>query len=93
MAHSKSAQKRIRQNETHRLRNRRRKEAVKTAVRALNEAVDAGAADDAAGKLKAVYRKLDKTAAKGTIHKRTAARRKSRLARRVNRIAKAAQPG
>ena len=93
MAHSKSAQKRIRQNEVHRLRNRRRKEAVKTAVRALNDAVDAGAADDAAGKLKEVYRKLDKTAVKGTIHKRTAARRKSRLAKRVNAIAKTAQPG
>ena len=86
MAHSKSAKKRVRQNADRRLRNRRRKDALKTSVRALDEAVGAGDAEKAAEQLKVVCQRLDKTAAKGTLHKRTAARKKSRLARRVNQL-------
>ena len=88
MAHSKSAKKRVRQNAKRRLRNRRRKDAVRATVRALDEAVQAGDAKTAAEQLTDAYRKLDKTAAKGTLHKRTAARKKSRLAKRVNAMAK-----
>jgi len=39
----------------------------------------------AAGQLSEVYRQLDKVAAKGTLHRNAAARKKSRLARRANR--------
>jgi small subunit ribosomal protein S20 len=87
VAHSSSAKKRIRQNETHRLRNRRRKDAVKDAVRTYEDALSAGAADKAASALKDVYKKLDRTADQGTMHKKTAARRKSRLAKRLNKLA------
>ena len=86
MAHSKSAKKRVRQNLKRRLANRRRKDAVKASVRALDEAVQAGEAKKAADQLKDVYKRLDKTAAKRTLHKRAAARKKSRLARRVNQL-------
>jgi len=88
VAHSSSAKKRIRENAKRRLRNRRRKADVKATVRTYEQAVDAEQADAAAAALKQVYRQLDRTAAKGTIHKRTAARKKSRLARRL----KAARP-
>ena len=84
MAHSSSAKKRIRQNEKRRLRNRWRKSAVKESIRAFDDAVAAGKTDEAATQLKEVYKRLDKTAAKGTIHKKTVARKKSRLAKRLN---------
>ena len=86
MAHSNSAKKRIRQNAKRRLRNRRRKDAVKSSVRSLDEAVQAGDGEKASAQLRDVYKRLDKTAAKGTLHKRAAARKKSRLAKRVNQM-------
>ena len=87
MAHSKSARKRIRQSSTARLRNRRRKAAVKEAIRQFDTAVAEGNTDEAAEKLKLAYKRLDTIAAKGTIHKNTAARTKARLATRLNRAA------
>lgn len=84
MASSKSAKKRIRQNEVRRLRNRRRKADVKETVRGYEEALASGQADQAADQLKKVYRVLDKVATKGALHKKTVSRRKSRLAKRLN---------
>ena len=83
MAHSNSATKRIRQDEKRRLRHRWRKSAVKSSVRAFDEAVTAGTTDEAATQLRKAYKRLDKIAAKGTIHKKTAARKKSRLAKQL----------
>jgi len=87
VAHSKSAKKRNRQNIKHRLANRRRKAAVKSGVRAFTEAASAGQTERAGELLREVYKQLDKTAAKGTIHKNTAARKKSRLAKRLGKTA------
>ena len=87
MAHSKSAQKRVRQSGTARLRNRRHKAAVKEAICQFDAAVAAGSTDEAAEKLKLAYKRLDTIAAKGTIHKNAAARAKARLATRLNRAA------
>ena len=83
MAHSLSAKKRIRQNVKRRARNRWRKEQIKEAVRTFNEALRDGDKAKAAEQLKVVYQKLDKVAAKGTIHKNMASRKKSRLAKRL----------
>jgi small subunit ribosomal protein S20 len=88
VAHSLSARKRIRQNLRRRGRNRRRKGAVKQAVRQFASAVQANKTDQAAQQLRGLYKTLDQVAAKGTIHKKTAARKKSRLARRLNKLAK-----
>jgi small subunit ribosomal protein S20 len=88
VAHSLSAQKRIRQNVKARGRNRWRKTQVKEAVKAFDQAVHAGDAEKAAEQLRLCQRKLDKVAAKGTIHKKTAARRKSKLAKRLNKISR-----
>jgi len=86
LASSLSAKKRIRQNVKRRSRNRWRKEQIKEAVKAFEEAVTSGDAGAAAEQLKLCYKKLDQTAAKGTIHKKAAARRKAALARRLAAI-------
>ena len=88
MAHSLSAKKRIRQNIKQHARNRRRKDLIRQAVRGFNAALQEGDTDKAAEQLKAVYKRLDKVAANGTIHKNTAARSKARLAKRLSEAAK-----
>lgn len=85
MAHSSSAKKRIRQNQSHNARNRWRKERIKKAVRSFEEALDQHDTELASERLREVFKQLDQVAASGTIHKRTADRRKSRLAQRLNK--------
>jgi len=84
-----SAAKRVKQNERNRERNRARKTALKTETRKLLDALHDGNADQAKTLLTTVTKKLDQIAAKGTLHRNTAARRKSRLAKRVNAVAAA----
>lgn len=86
MANSLSAEKRDRQNAKRRGRNRWRKEQVKTAVKAVETAIHAGKKDDAVTALKDAYKKLDRVAAKGTIHKNAASRKKSRLAKKIAKL-------
>lgn len=89
MAHSRSAKKRIRQNERRRLRNRSRKSRMKTAVKAVLQHI--GSAD--AATLDKLYRKaaseLDRAARRRVIHPNAAARKKSRLALRIAAALKA----
>jgi small subunit ribosomal protein S20 len=84
VAHSLSAKKRVRQNIKGRIRNRARKEAVKAQVKSFAGALASGDFAKAETELRQVTRRLDKIAAKGTIHKNAASRRRSRLARRLN---------
>ena len=86
MAHSVSAEKRMRQNVKRQARNRWRKAKVKQVVKDYSEALVAGDAVKAAEDLKKVYRQLDRTAAKGTIHKNAANRKKARLARKLKAL-------
>lgn len=86
MANIKSQQKRIKTNESARLRNKSVKSSLRTAVRAFREAADGGEKEKAAELLLATNRKLDKAASKGVIHKNQAANKKSALARALNRI-------
>lgn len=79
MANTKSALKRMRQNERRRLRNRAVRSTVRTAVK-VARATEGQAASAAI--LEAI-RVLDKAAAKGVLHRNTAARKKSALARRL----------
>jgi small subunit ribosomal protein S20 len=92
VANLASARKRNRQNERNRVRNRARKSRVKTQTRKLNEALHEGNLEQAQEAYRAVTKLMDKVAAKGTLHKNTVARRKSRLARRVNALAAQAKP-
>lgn len=84
MANSKSAMKRIRQNEKRRLRNRSRRNRARTLVRQAREQIEAGDLAGAEDATRIALRDLDKAAGKGVIHKRNAARRKSRLMKRLN---------
>lgn len=83
MANIKSALKRI---NVARFKTRRNKiiiSSLKTSIRRYEESVKAGNLDEA----KLLYQKasslIDKAVAKGTIHKNTAARKKSRLAKKM----------
>jgi small subunit ribosomal protein S20 len=85
VAHSLSAKKRVRQNTKRKAVNRLRKSKVKSAIKGFNAAAEAGDADASRDRFREAVRNLDRVAAAGTIHKRTAARRKSRLARQLNK--------
>ncbi len=85
MAHSLSAKKRIRQNVKRRALNRWRKRGYRSAIREYHETILHGSVDDAQSQLTGLYKMLDQVAAKGTIHKNTASRYKSRLANRLNK--------
>ena len=82
MANTKSAMKRIRQSENRRLRNRTVRSKVRTAVKTARTAVAESSAEARAAVLEAI-RALDKAVTKGVIHRNTAARKKSGLARRL----------
>ena len=93
MAHSLSAKKRVRQNIKARARNRHRKEQIKESLKTFTAAVTTGALDKAETALNEVARRLDKVAAKGTIHKNQASRKRSRMARRLNAARQTAAAG
>ena len=86
MAHSLSAHKRIRQNVKRRARNRTRKGQLKQTLREFDTLLKGGDAAKVGEALKTAIRKIDRTAIKGSIHKRTAARKKSQLQRRSNAL-------
>lgn len=86
MAHSLSSKKRVRQNLKRRARNRARKEAIKTEVKAFTAVLASGDAGKAAEQLRKVVSRLDKVASKNTIHKNAAARKRSRLTKRLNKL-------
>ncbi len=90
MANHKSAIKRHRQNLKRRERNRAVKSYLKTITKKVEAAVAAGNAEEAAKTLAAAVTALDKAASKGVIHRNTAARKKSRLSRKVNTLTAAA---
>ncbi|MBX3357729.1 MAG: 30S ribosomal protein S20 [Phycisphaeraceae bacterium] len=83
MAHSASAKKRIRQNEKHRARNRWRLKTMRTAIKELQDKLLHGTPADAEAAYAVAAKIIDRTAAKGVIHKNQAARRKSRLTAKV----------
>ena len=84
MANTSSARKRIKQNERRRLRNRALRSAIRSAVKTARAAV-AGKAPKAADDVHAAIRELDRAVSRGVIHRNTAARKKSSLARSLAR--------
>ncbi len=91
MPNIKSAKKRMRQTLKRTARNRVRKEKLKKAVKAYKGALAAGDQQAVADELKKANKAIDKAKVKGILHKNTANRRKSRLARAANRLKAAAQ--
>ena len=90
MAHSISAKKRVRQNLKARAHNRYRKELLKENVKAFTSAVTHGEFKKAEEELKKTVQRMDRISTKGTIHRNTASRKRSRLTKRLN-AAKAAK--
>ncbi len=82
MPNIKSAIKRVKVSETKTLKNTIRKSALKTTVKKCKEAIASG--EGATDAYKATTKAIDKAAAKNLLHKNTAARRKSRLAKALN---------
>ena len=84
MANHKSAVKRARQNELRRLRNKAVKTRIKSIVKEVRSSGGEVSGGEGRAKLNAAQSIIDKASKKGVIHKRTAARKISRLSKLAN---------
>ena len=87
MANIKSAKKRILVAEKKTARNKMVKSALKTAIKKFEAAVSANNAEEAKELFSKATKALDMAAQKGVVHKNMAARKKSRLAAKLNAMA------
>ena len=85
MANIKSAKKRILVTAKRQARNKHVKSSTKTAIKKLVAAVGAGQMDEAQALLSQAVAAIDTACSKGVYHKNTAARKKSRLTKMVNK--------
>jgi small subunit ribosomal protein S20 len=92
LASHKSAIKRAAQSEARRARNRARKTTVKNAVKSVRLALGNNSPEEAQTALRQAIPAIDKAAAKGTIHRRTASRKISRLSSQVQALVAKQQP-
>ncbi|MGD8989813.1 MAG: 30S ribosomal protein S20 [Desulfobacterales bacterium] len=86
MANHKSAEKRARQNEKRRLRNKAVKTRIKHITKDVHQAIAEAAKEEARTKMDVAQSLIDKAVKKGVIHKKTAARKISRLSKLMNTI-------
>ena len=86
MANIKSAKKRVLVNEKKAAQNQMIKSAVKTEIKKVRAAIEAGNKEEAAKALLAATSTIDKDESKGVIKKNTASRKVSRLALAVNKL-------
>ncbi len=86
MANIKSAKKRIRQTLTRTARNRSRMNRVRTYIKRVELAIEQGDKSSAQEAMQAVQPELARAAQRGIVHRNTAGRKVSRLAKRVNAL-------
>ncbi|MCD6505174.1 30S ribosomal protein S20 [Candidatus Poribacteria bacterium] len=86
MPNKRSAYKHLRADPRKRLRNRMIKSATRTAIKKAEQAIVSGDLEAAMTAFREAVSKLDKAAGKGVIKKGTADRKKSRLARKLNKL-------
>ena len=86
MAHSRQARKRVRQNKRRAAINRARLSRIRTFIRRVEEAIESGDRSQAEQALRAAQPEIMRGATKALLHRRTAARRVSSLARRVGAL-------
>ena len=91
MANIKSAIKRIRSNERKRVRNKPVRTALKTYIRVAQTRIGGKDVEMSADAVVRAISALDKAASKGIIHRNQAARRKSRLMARLNKLSTASK--
>jgi small subunit ribosomal protein S20 len=84
LANHKSAIKRARQNEIRRIRNKAVKTRIKSIVKDVRSSAGEASGEETKVKLNAAQSVIDKASKKGVIHKRTAARKISRLTKLAN---------
>jgi small subunit ribosomal protein S20 len=87
MPNHKSAEKRVRQNESRRIINRSNRSRLRSAIKDLRGVLATGPAKDATAMLPKTVSEIDKAVQKGVLHRNAAARQKSRLTARVNQAA------
>jgi small subunit ribosomal protein S20 len=87
MANHVSSLKRARQTERKTAVNRANKTRIRSSLRALREALQTGDGKAVAEQYRSTVSALDKSVQKGTLHKNTASRYKSRLSARVKAVA------
>lgn len=88
MANIKSAKKRVLIAEKNRLRNVAFKSSIKSAIKSALALANAEDKEALAKAVSRVYQLCDKAVVKGILHKNTAARKKSRLVKALNKLAK-----
>ena len=86
MPNTKSAKKRIRQDERKRIDNKSKKSRMKTELKKLDDIIASGDKESALKYLPVVEKAIDKAAKRNIIHKNTAARKKSLAAKKVNAL-------
>ncbi len=91
MPTTKTAIKEMRASARREDRNRSNRSQTKTVIQKAEKAIAAGDVVAAAADVKIAVSSLDKQAEKGKIHRNNAARRKSRLVKKLNQAAKAGQ--
>lgn len=91
MPHSRNAKKSMRQDRKRRLHNREVKKGIKTQIKAVLDVAKSGTVDDLKKEFILAAKKLDKAAAKRVVHRNMAARKKSQLAKLLNKKVAAGQ--
>ena len=86
MPNIKSAVKRVKTNDKRRALTASQKSALRTAVKAADAALVSNEVETAKAAIQAASKKLDKAVTKGLVHKNAAARKKSRLAKKLNAL-------
>ena len=89
MPNSRQAKKRLRQDDKRKLNNRMKASAMKTAIRRVEEAVEAGDATKLSAAVEHAYKRIDKASKANVIHSNTASRRKSLVSRKAAAASKA----
>jgi small subunit ribosomal protein S20 len=87
MPHTRSAKKSMRKNEVRNLRNRMAKKILKTQLKKFTEVAAGGTPEQLLAEYKVTAKKLDKAAAKRIVHPNAAARKKSQLAKALQKKA------
>ena len=82
---SKSVEKRVRQSEKRRIRNKAVRSTTRTYIKRAEQSIQIGELDTAKEMIDTSIKSLDKAAEKGIIHPNNAARRKSRLVKKLNK--------
>ena len=88
MANTLSSKKRIRQNEKHRLRNKTVRTRTRSYIKRAQLAIEEGNPENATLAVKKAISAIDRANSKGILHRNNAARRKSRLMKRLAPLVK-----